>query len=1053
MTKFYLSLSRYVTVLLILITTMAWSQSRTVTGTIVSSDDGSPLPGVNVVEKGTNNGTATNADGTYTINVGDNATLVFSFVGFATQEVSVGSQTSINVTLQADVTALSEVVVIGYGEVTKRDATGAVTSVKASDFNQGVIFSPEQLIQGKTAGVQMTSASGNPGDGVQLRIRGTNSVRSNNNPLFVVDGVPLAGGVQPASADVGFGNTQDSNPMNFLNPNDIESISILKDASATAIYGSRGANGVVIITTKGGKGAGAFEFQSNLSVASPANRYDLLGRDAFLDAVAQYGGDPVARDAGSNTDWQDFITRTSISHKQNLAYSKGFQSGSVRASLGYENQQGVLENSWMKRLTGRVNGNKSFMADALNLDLNASFSRVTREDPPVSGSAGFQGDILGAAYSANPTWPTDPDFNPGGQRSPANMLEYFQSQGFTNRMLINFSADYKVTEGLNLKATYGLDNAKSERVTLVTGDAINAGNGVNGFGQGQLGDDQTTNNLLEITGTYNKTAGNVVINLVAGYSAQSFMHKWVWAPARGFSDYSSFDKMEDELRNSFDAAKDAAEAAAGGNFVSNWGVADVIRIGGTPSTGGFAHGIDFNNESSPFSEAFFAKPGGVTVDAIGANFFDQTDYLQSYFGRANFTISGKYLITATVRADGSSKFGGDNKYGVFPSAAVAWQIHEEDFLPDAVNILKLRVGYGVVGNQDGLGYADYRRRARWADVNIGDDRSIVVPGNGPYGDKYNNPALKWESTATTGVGIDFGFLGERLTGTFDWYKKETSDLLLGTRSAQPALQDFVFFNLPDAIVENKGWEFSLSYTAVSNDDASLTFSGNISNNKNELKNFNGEIEAGTIRGQGLSLAYAQKLAGGRPLFSYFLREFEGFDATGQPVGDVQKYVDKSALPTTNMGFSINGKYKNFDLAVYLTGQYGHYIYNNTRNAFFTAGSINNARNVTPDVVTSGEAGSAEAAVSTRFLEKGNFTRLQNLTLGYNWPMSGNAIKKLRLSFNAQNLFLITDYSGLDPEVASNPANYDLLNGLPTAGIDYAAYPRPRIFTIGVSASF
>ncbi|MDQ2658425.1 MAG: TonB-dependent receptor plug domain-containing protein, partial [Bacteroidota bacterium] len=302
MTQFYLSIRRYFTVLLLLVTTVAWSQSRTVTGKVTSAEDQSGIPGVNVLEKGTNNGTATDADGNFSLNVNANATLVFSFVGFATQEVPVGNQTSINVTLQPDVTALSEVVVIGYGEVNRRDATGAVTSVTAKDFNTGVISSPEQLIQGKTAGVQMTSTTGNPGDAVQLRIRGTNSIRSNNNPLFVVDGVPLAGGTQPASADLGLGSSGDTNPLNFLNPSDIESISILKDASATAIYGSRGANGVVIITTKKGMGKGALEFSSNLSVSSQAKKYDLLGREEFLDAVEQFGGDRVAQDHGDNTD-------------------------------------------------------------------------------------------------------------------------------------------------------------------------------------------------------------------------------------------------------------------------------------------------------------------------------------------------------------------------------------------------------------------------------------------------------------------------------------------------------------------------------------------------------------------------------------------------------------------------------------------------------------------------------------------------------------------------------------------------------------------------------
>jgi len=1046
MTKFYLSFSRYLTVLLFLITTVAWSQSRTVSGKVVSADDNAGLPGVNVVDKGTNNGTVTDADGNFSLNVSDNSTLVFSFVGYASQEIAVGGQTTINVTLQADVRALSEVVVIGYGEVTKRDATGAVTSVKSEDFNTGVIASPEQLIQGKTAGVQMTTATGNPGDAVQVRIRGTSSIRSNNNPLFVVDGVPLAGGTQPASADVGFGSSGDTNPLNFLNPNDIESISILKDASATAIYGSRGANGVVIITTKKGKGAPVLEFATSLSVSSPANEYDLLDREAFLDAVAQYGGDPVARDAGANTDWQDYLTRTSISHKQNLAYSRGFKTAVLRASVGYEDQQGVLENSFMKRFTGKVNAGKSFLNEDLNLDLSTTYSRTNREDPPVSGNAGFQGDLLGAAYSANPTWPTDPDFNPGGQRSPANMLTYFESLGSTDRFLTNLSADYNISDALTAKATYGFDWSKGERVTLVSGDAINAGNGVTGFGQGQLSENKSLNNLLELTLNYTKKGDNIDINIVGGYSVQSFHNEWFWSGARGFTDYSSFNSMEDELRSSHDAG----EAAAGGIYsdYNNWGVSNDLR-GGAQTTGGFVSGINFGEGT--FEQSYFTRPAGVTVDAIAANFYNQTDYLQSYFGRGNFTINGKYLITATLRADGSSKFGDDNKYGVFPSAAVAWQLHEEGFLPDVFSTLKLRAGYGVVGNQEGLGYGEFIRRERYGDAGVGGDREITVPGLSTQGSV--NPALKWESTTNTGVGIDFGLISDRLTGTFDWYLKQTTDLLLRRNAAQPAVANQIFDNL-DATVENKGWEFSLTYQAIDKNDAALSFSGNISQNKNVVKDFAGEIDAGQIYGQGLSGAYAQRLAGGHPLFAYHLRIFEGFDENGQPIGDNQTYINKSALPEWNMGFSINGRYQNFDMALYLTGQFGHYIYNNTRNAFFTAGSINNARNVTPDVLTSGEAGSAEAAVSTRFLEKGDFMRMQNLSIGYKFPMSGDGfVKKLRLAFNAQNLFVITDYSGLDPEVSTNPANYSLLNGLPTAGIDYAAYPKPRTFTIGLNATF
>lgn len=1047
MTKLYFCCRRSLIVLLTLVTTVAWSQTRTVSGKVTSSEDGSSVPAVNVVEKGTSNGTSTNVDGSYTITVGENAVLVFSFVGYTSQEIPVGSRTTIDVVLEPDITALSEIVVIGYGEVAVKDATGAVASVTSDEFNAGVISSPEQLIQGKTAGVQITSTTGNPGSGVQLRIRGTSSIRSNNNPLFVVDGVPLSGGTQPAPADVGFGTIADTNPLNFLNPNDIESISILKDASATAVYGSRGANGVVIITTKSGKGSeGRFDLSSNVSFSSPAKKYDLLNREEFLDAVAQYGGDPVARDAGSNTDWQDYITRNTVSHSQNLAYSKGFATGAVRASLGYENQNGIIEHSYMKRLTGRINGTKSFLDEKLRLDLSGTFSNVKREDPPISGNAGFAGDLLGAAYSANPTWPTDPDFDGGGQRSPANMLEYYKSTGETNRLLLNFSANYELNPNLTAKATYGLDRSKGERVTLVTGDSRNAGDGVRDYGQGQLNENITTSNLLELTLNYHKTAGNIQMEVVGGYSIQSFRNNYWWATARGFNDYSTFGAMERDLRGSYNAA----DAAASGIYpdYNNWGVSNVLE-GGTQPSGGFVSGIDFGEGT--LQQSYFARPAGVSVEAIGANFYDNTDYLQSYFGRGNFTISDKYLVTLTLRVDGSSKFGGDNRYGVFPSGAVAWKIHEEGFLPDAFSTLKLRAGYGIVGNQDGLGYGEFIRRERYADVSVGSSRQIAVPGTTTQGSV--NPGLKWESTSQTSIGLDFGFMNERLTGSIDYYIKNTTDLLLRRNAAQPAVAVQIFDNL-DATVENKGWEFSLGYAFIDQDDAEFSISGNISHNENELKDFGGVLDAGTIYGQGLTGAYAQRLAGGYPLFSYHLRVFEGFDENGQPIGDNQIFIGKTALPTWNMGLSVNARYKGFDLAMYFSGQYGHYLYNNTRNAFFTAGSINNARNVTHDVLTSGEAGAAEAAVSTRFLEKGDFTRMQNLTLGYNVPLgSGSFLDRLRVYFTAQNVFVITDYSGLDPEVSTSPADFNLLNGLPTAGIDYAAYPRPRTFTIGLNASF
>lgn len=1045
MTKFYLLMRRYLTVALVLGVSVAFAQ-QTVKGRVTSADDGSGIPGVNILEKGTSNGTVTDGDGNYTISVGSNATLVFSFVGYASQEVAVGSQTDVSVALQSDITALSEVVVIGYGTVKAIDATGAVAAVKAEDFNGGVISSPEQLIQGKTAGVQITSTSGAPGAGVNLRIRGTTSIRSNNNPLFVVDGVPLAGGVTPAAADVGYGSNQDSNPLNFLNPNDIESVNILKDASATAIYGSRGANGVVLIKTKSGKGQkGVFEFASNISVASSQKKFDLLNAPQFLDAVQKYGGDRVAQNYGANTDWQDYLLRTSVSNKQNLSYSKSFKTGSLRASFGYEDQQGILKNSEMKRLTGRLNGNKSFLDEKLNLDLSLTYSNVTREDPAIGASAGFQGDILGAAYSANPTWPADPDFNPGGLRSPANMLAYYRSTGTTDRLLSNLSATYKLTSNLSLKGTYGLDLSKGITYTLVSRKAINAGDGVQGFGLGQLNENRNTNHLVELTLNYNKTVGNIQIDAVGGYSYQSFRNNFFWASARGFA-FSNFDNMQAQLRNSYETVNAVLGNAYG--IVNNWGVSDNLR-NGAQSAGAFVSGID----NGKLAQGYIARPDGVSVASIGANFYDNTDYLQSYFARGNFTISKKFLVTATLRVDGSSKFGSNNRYGVFPSGAFAWKMHEEDFMPDLFSTFKFRTGYGIVGNQDGLGYGEYLRRDRYADVGIGSGREINVPGVATQGSV--NPALKWEQTRQFSAGIDFGIFGDKLSGSVDYYVKNTTDLLFRRFAAQPAVNTLIFSNL-DATVENKGWELALNYSAIDKSDVSLSFSGNISHNTNLVSGLSGVFDAGTIRGQGLSNAFAQRLASGQPLFAYYLRDFRGFDTNGQPVPltDTQSFVGKTALPTWNMGFSVNGKYKNFDLAMYFSGQFGQYIYNNTANAYFVAGSINNARNVTPNVLTNGEAGSAEASVSTRFLEKGDFIRMQNFTIGYNVPVKEQQfIKKLRFYVTGQNLFLITSYSGLDPEVSSNPANGDLLNGLPTAGIDYAAYPRPRIFTVGLNLSF
>lgn len=1013
----------------------------TVSGNV--SDANGPVPGVNVIVKGTTNGAQSDFDGNYSLNdVASDAVLVFSYIGYTTLEIAVNGSSSVNAFLEEDVESLAEVVVIGYGTTTVKDATGAVTAVTSEDFNQGVITTPEQLIQGKTAGVQISQSSGEPGAGVDIRIRGANSVRSNNNPLFVVDGIPLSGGNTAAEGNtIGVGTSAAKNPLSFLNPNDIESISILKDASAAAIYGSRGANGVVFITTKSGKGArgSSWDFSSNLSISEVANRFDLLSADQFLEQTELAGFNVSEKDFGSNTDWQDFIFRTSASTNNNLSYSNNYGNGNLRATFGYGKTFGVVENSDLERITGRLNMNHRFLNNKLKLGLQSSVSRVNDQTAPIGASAGFRGDLLGSAYSANPTWPTDPNFDgTGGLLSPATALAYTQNIANTNRYLINFSAEYDFTTEFSAKINVGYDKSESTRTSVASERARNFGQGVFGNGEGVINDLNTESKLLEATLNYNKDFSNSSLDILVGYSFQDFQ-----TDGRNISGWGFFtddlNQMGEDLENTANRIED--------NITG-----DYQQYGYAPN---IAEGIFVNRLFPEPSTDFILGLGNLGVNTLFTDTFDNTDELQSYFGRVNYSIADKYIFTGTVRADGSSRFGEDNQYGIFPSGAFAWKINNEDFVGDAVSTLKLRLGYGITGNQEGLGYGNFTQRQRYAggDV-ITDGGEINIPGIVDV--SFPNPELKWEETTQYAVGLDFGFNNDRFTGTVDVYRKETTDLLFNVLAAQPSVQPFQFLNLPDSKVVNEGVEFSLGYDIIDQEDFNWNASFNIAYNKNMVEELQGEFNAGTIRGQGLTGAFAQKLQAGQPLFSYFLREFEGFDpATGQPIqNDVQEFVDKSALPDLTGGLSTSVNYKNWSVSTYLAGQFGHYIYNNTANAFFTAGAFRGGRNVPLDVLTTGESFDAAAEVSTRFLESGDFIRMQNATVSYNWPLKEDAFfSNLVLSVTGQNLFVITDYTGLDPEVSSSPAGADLLNGLPVFGIDYAAFPRPRTFTFGFNAKF
>ena len=1019
-------------IIMLLIGSITYGQS--IKG-VVSDADGS-LPGVSITVKGTTTGVQTDFDGNYTIKAKEGDVLVYNYLGYKTEQRTVGSESVINVTMTQDSTELDEIVVIGYGSTTVKDATGSVTSVTSGDFNKGVISSPEQLIQGKTAGVQISNTSGAPGAGVNIRIRGSNSVRSNNNPLFVVDGVPLSGGATTAGANViGLGGNPAKNPLNFLNPNDIESISILKDASATAIYGSRGANGVVIVTTKSGRSKkGEFSYQANISSSKALDTYDLLSADKFLSERLRVGlAVDAASDYGSATDWQDVIFRTAMSHNQNLSYSKSHDNGSYIATLGLGNQTGIVENSNLERLTARVNLNHRFLDDKLRLSFQGSVSRVNDNLAPTGGTAGYKGDILGAAFSANPTWPNDPDFDGGTLVNPANLLAYTQGTTNTNRYLANLSLEYDLTSNLKAKLAVGVDKSDSDNFSVTSADVLGLEDGIPGNGRGAYNMLEVQNELLEATLTYNKEFKNSKLEVLGGFSYQSFRNSGLYSGAWGFSS-RDLDVMGSNLQ---DVVTGIAGEISG----------QYQQFGYAPNlTGVYVRGYDgLDFVSSSFS----ANTSTANINSLAVDTYDNTTELQSFFGRVNYTLSNKYLFTATLRADGSSAFAEANRYGYFPSGAFAWKLNEEDFMSDSnMSTLKLRLSAGITGNQEGVGYGNYVNRSRWNGLNPQNNGNIDL-NNGNSIVSFGGDGLKWESTIQYATGLDFGFNNDRLSGSIDVYRKETKDLLFLVDEAQPAILDRKFKNLTDSKIVNQGVEFSLGYDLVQAEDFNWSANFNVAYNDNMVESLSGQYDFANVNGPGLSGAFAMRLQEGHSLFSYYMQEFSGYDSAGQPILSEKGFVGKSALPNLTGGLSTSINYKKWTMSAYFSGQFGHYVYNNTANAFFTAGAFKTTRNVLPGTLTSGEDLGASAAVSTRFLEKGDFVRLQNLSLAYDMPLSGEGVfKSMVFSVTGQNLFLMTDYSGLDPEVNSATGG-----NLPSIGMDYGAYPNPTTITFGINAKF
>lgn len=965
---------------------------KTVSGKITDATNGEALIGANVLVKGTNDGTITDIDGSYSLKAAEGQVLVFSYTGYSDQEITVGTSSTIDVSMSAGA-LLDEVVVVGYGTVKKKDATGAVASIGARDFQKGIVVSPEQLMQGRVAGVQIAQNSGEPGGGINVRIRGTSSVFGANQPLFVVDGVPLSGEeTSSGNTASGVGRQPAKNPLNFLNPSDIETIDILKDASATAIYGSRGANGVVLITTKRGKGKGSVDYNYSLGVSNITKKYDLLSASEYVAAGGQ--------NTGSSTDWQEELFRTGLTNQHNLSFGGGDDNSHYRFTAGYFNQNGIIENSALKRYSAGFAGGKSLLDNKLKISSSINLSNTKDTNVPISENVGFTGDLMGNILKFNPTNPIYDvnDFDLDGDKTeyyqpvvtevnPLAFINLSKDNTNTLRALGNVQAELSLTNNLKFRTVYGFDRSISSRKAAYSKDLLIEQSA--GLGRSYFRDIEINNSLWENYLTFDKNIGSTSLGVLAGYSYQSFDNAQKRSSAAKY-----FTSDLDEM-------------------INNVADADYAVIGNT------------------------------------SNEFDE---LQSFFGRVNLGFSDKYLITATLRADGSTRFGENNKYGYFPSFAAKWKLIEESFISKNIfSDLGLRIGYGVTGNQ-AIPHNLYQARTRFNDRTINSD-ATGYEGGGESNVTFNNPNLKWESTSSINIGLDFGFSDNRLRGSLDIYKKNTQDLLFKVISAQPAATTFVWRNL-ETDIENKGIELSLTYDVILNSKFGWDVNLNGAANKNEVKNLDGTYDTGEINGQGLTGAFAQRIAEGYPLFAYYIREFGGFDSEGNsiyPNGDFQEFADgKSPLPTLTGGLTNNFRFGNFDASIFFNGVFGNYIYSNTANAFFTKGSFVNGRNVTKDVIATTEGALNAPDASTRFLEKGDFVRLQNLSIGYKVPVSNNKyVSSARIFISGQNLLTFTGYSGQDPEVSTNKS----LNDIPSFGIDYTSYPRAKTWTVGASFTF
>ncbi len=961
------------------------AQQITVTGKVTDATDGLPIPGANILVKGTTIGTSTDVDGTFEIRTTEGVILSISFVGYLPQEVTVVSGQVLNITLEQDVFSIAEVVTIGYGTVKKTDLTGSVSAVSAKDFNRGSITSAQDLLVGKTAGVVITTAGGAPGSGSTIRIRGGSSLNASNDPLIIIDGVPIDNSNVSGS----------SNFLDFVNPNDIETFTVLKDASSTAIYGSRASNGVIIIETKKARAGSklSVRYDGSTSIASAIKYVDVYSGDEIrqiaYDNVDLYGASTFTNLGSENTNWQDQIFRTAVSHDHSLSLTGSYKVLPYRFSVGYTDQQGILENTDMQRVTASLSLDPVFLAGALkvNLKVKGMSTKNNFGDSGAIGSA-VNMDPTQAIYDGNPA--SDGYFqwaNYGANLGTPNPVEQALAVDNTsevNRIMGNLQLNYAIpyvpnlTANLNLATDYakgeGVNNRPTTSPSVLTSPYW-----------GRISDYSSvnTNNLLDLYFNYNYEIpeADSRLDVTAGYSWQHF-----------------------------------------------------AREGESYRTGYF--------------DATHPEQEPVTSEYITENF------LVSFFGRANYTYKERYLLTATARYDGSSRFAEGNKWGFFPSAAFAWKINEEAFMQSVPYLtdMKLRLGWGVTGQQD-IGN-DYPAQATYIISSPGSYYQIggeYIPTLRP---NAYDPDIKWEETTTLNAGLDLGFFSNRLLATIDVYKRTTNDLL--NTVVIPSGSNFSNTLLTNVgSLENKGIELSLNVVPVSQKDLYFGIGFNFTYNKNEITkllisedpDYIGILYGDAFTGQ------KQVTRVGYPAYSFFVNQ-QIYDSQGNPIeglyadlsgeggavnGDNDdKYIYHNPVPDYLFGLTFRFNYKNFDALASTRASFGNYVYNQVAagasyDQMYQIGYWKNF----PTFLSETDFVKRQFT-SDYFVENASYFKLDNLSAGYTVERLFDMIDA-RFSITAQNLLTITKYRGLDPEVSG--------------GIDNNFYPRPRTIMFGISLTY